>query len=359
MNGTKCERRFDITDAPAAERKRAPRGWVIDSRGKRYARSILLGECKSPLPGVAFARRFRIPGREIFLLIALLACISCRREAEPASAAAASEVRHFDGTGTVQSVDPLQHSAIISHEAIPTYMAAMTMPFQFTDGLDLNVLERGDRLRFRLAITETRAWIDRFEKIGHVSLPPPPPAPKTDARIGAPPPDVNLKDQDGRTFLLSELRGQAVALTFIFTRCPYPEMCPRLSRQFADAQRALLSSLPDAKWLLLSVSIDPDYDTPTRLAAYADTFGADPKHWRFATGSRAAIENLSTWFGLETIRAEGPTLNHTLRTAIIAPSGEVQNIFSGTDWQPDDVIAGLQRALNGHLERSAPTGVSN
>ncbi|MEO8351339.1 MAG: SCO family protein [Chthoniobacteraceae bacterium] len=290
-----------------------------------------------------------MPGKETFLLIAMLAGISCRREPAPAG----SGVQHFDVVGTVQSVDAPRHSAIIAHEAIATYMAAMTMPFQFADELDLSNVERGDRLRFRLAISETRAWIDGFDKCGHVDLPPPAPASKSDARIGATPPNVELRNQDGNAFRLNELRGRAVALTFMFTRCPYPEMCPRLSRQFADAQRALLITQPEARWLLLSVSIDPDHDTPAQLAAYAQTFAAHPKHWKFATGSRDAIEQLSSWFGLEMIRGAGPALDHTLRTAIIDPSGKVQRIFFGNDWRSEDLVTELQRALDGHRERSA------
>jgi protein SCO1/2 len=294
-----------------------------------------------------------MPGIGVCLLITVLVFSSCRRETSPVAASAGSDVRHFDVTGTVQSIDRSNRTAVISHAAIPTYMDAMTMPFQFADDLDLSALKRGDQLRFRLAVAEARAWVDQFETLGHINLPPSAHAPQVSARIGARPPATELQDQDGTPFRLSELRDRTVALTFLFTRCPYPEMCPRLSRQFAEAQRALLATHPDAGWLLLSITIDPDYDTPERLAAYAKAFAPDPKHWRFATGSPEAIKELAAWFGLEMIPSAGPTLEHTLRTAVIAPSGKVTRVFDGNNWSTDDLIEEMQQALDDHPERSA------
>jgi protein SCO1/2 len=154
-------------------------------------------------------------------------------------------------------------------------------------------------------------------------------------------PDLALVAESGHAFRLGDaLRGKTTALTFLFTRCPLPDYCPRLASHFAAVQRELAARAPDAAWQLLSVTIDPAYDTPERLAAYAAQHGADATRWTFATGEVAALSELAACFGL-TVSGEGAALSHNLRTAIVDADGRVQKVFPGNAWSPAELAAAL------------------
>ena len=257
---------------------------------------------------------------------------------------AAEQTATYEVRGVVRKVDPERQRAVITHETIPGYMDAMAMEFSAPNADDRALLQPGATVAFRLSITDTKSWIDRVQKIaaGAVALPEAPmPA---GLAVGAVVPDCALVDQSGRQFRLSDFKGRALALTFIFTRCPLPDFCPRMNEQFSAAQRELAGAT-DANWHLLSISIDPAYDTPERLAAYAPRFQADPARWTFATGEAGEIGKLAGAFGLQTVR-EGAELNHTLRTVVVDPAGRVQTIFPGNEWKPTELIDAMKRAMS-------------
>ena len=275
------------------------------------------------------------------LLGAGLGVVGCDRSPADAQhgvgSAATYEVR-----GVVRRVDREHHRAIIAHEAISGFMDAMAMEFAVPGDDDLARLQAGEKIAFRLSVTDRRSWIDRVQPrgVGELAVPPAPVA--EGLAVGALVPDGALVDAHGGPLRLSDFKGRALALTFIFTRCPLPDFCPRLNEQFSAVQRELLTA--GAGWHLLSISIDPAYDTPERLAAYAPRFHPEPTRWTFATGEADEIERLAGAFGLRTMRA-GAELNHTLRTVVVDPAGRVQKIFNGNEWKVAELVAEMQRAM--------------
>src|SRR5262249_46303344 len=157
-------------------------------------------------------------------------------------------------------------------------------------------------------------------------------------QIGDRLPEYHFTNELGQPVSTSQFKGQALAITFIFTRCPLPNFCPLMSNNFSDVQKKQLakSNGPD-NWHLLTISFHPDFDTPAVLNAYSKRFGADPAHWNFLTGELIDITAISEQFGQTFWREEG-ALNHNLRTAVIDASGRVQKIFTGNKWTSDELV---------------------
>jgi protein SCO1 len=168
------------------------------------------------------------------------------------------------------------------------------------------------------------------------------------ARAGAIVPNFHLIDQDHRAMSMRDLRGKAIALTFIYIRCPLPEFCPFVSKNFAAAARQLRDD-PQlrSKVELLSVTIDPDNDTPDSLRAYRDTFvqhdAEAARMWRLATGSRDEIRSMTEFFGLQA-RPQSGQITHALRTVVIDPRGRITHVDVGNAWKPVGLVAELARA---------------
>jgi len=185
--------------------------------------------------------------------------------------------RRYPAEGVVGlRVDAAQRSIVVSHRAIPGYMGAMTMPFRVAPREDLTKLTAGTRIDFQLRVgseTVARRLKPRVARIEGVDLP----KPANKIAIGAELPDFSLIDQSGRAVRLSQFRGRVIALDFIYTRCPLPDVCPRLSANFAY----LAKRLRGRDLELLSITLDPAYDRPEVLAEYARRWQADRDTWRF------------------------------------------------------------------------------
>lgn len=153
-------------------------------------------------------------------------------------------------------------------------------------------------------------------------------------------------NQFGNTVTLADFRGQALAITFFFTRCPIPDYCPRLSRNFEEAS-AKLASMSDAptNWHFISVTIDPKFDTPAVLAGYAKRYHADPKHWTFLTGPVEKIAQLARESGV-TFEPDKGLLNHNFRTLIIDPAGKLQMSFPVSGNIADGIVTELLKAAS-------------
>ncbi|MGE3342923.1 MAG: SCO family protein, partial [Vicinamibacterales bacterium] len=165
---------------------------------------------------------------------------------------------------------------------------------------------------------------------------------------GDPMPDVALIDQDDRRRSLAEWRGTPVLVTFIYTRCPLPNYCPLMDRNFVTIQR-LVAADPQlqGQLTLISVSFDPDYDTPAVLTAHARTIGADLSTWTLLTGDRPTVDKLAARFGVGVLRGpDGATeITHNLRTALFAADGTLLTMYPGSDWTPRGVIDDLRAHL--------------
>lgn len=235
--------------------------------------------------------------------------------------------------GLVLRVDPAASSMTVSHEEIPGFMDAMVMPFAVRDRKSLAQLRPGDRIAFRLRVRSSATWIDRLRLLsagaadaGILMTP----AAPTLVKIGQPMPDFTLVDQRGASLSLSALRGRVVAVTFIYSRCPLPDYCPRMVQNLGRVRDRFRDRL-GRDLALLTISFDPRYDTPEVLRAYAEHFGADVPGWHFLTGPKEAIERVCAAFGIEYWPDQG-LITHTLQTVVLDREGRLAAAVEGKDF---------------------------
>ncbi len=260
--------------------------------------------------------------------------------------------------GKIEGVDILDRKLLIAHEEIPGFMPAMTMPFNMPQasgmlarfqGRPIERLKRGDVVIATLVVAGTQSWI---EKVNVVRYEAPPgmslPAPK-ESKVGEPVVDVLLEDQDGKPLRISDYRGKVLALTFIYTRCPLPEFCPRIMKNFQDLDNAIEADndLRD-KVRLLSVSFDVEFDRPEVLEAYGSAFvkdrGLGPfARWKLATGTKDAVGRLGQFFGLVFFKEDGE-FAHSMVSVVIGPDGKLVRELSGNDWDLAEGLAALREA---------------
>ena len=266
--------------------------------------------------------------------------------------AACSRGREYELRGQVLAVDATRQEITIKHEDIKGFMPAMTMPFKVRDKALLEGRAPGDLLTATLVVRESDAYLSAIQANGTAPLSEAPPATHAVDVLGEGDlaPEASFVDEAGRPRRLAEWRGRTLAVTFIYTRCPLPDFCPRMDRNFAEAQRTIMADprLRD-RVHLLSVSFDPTFDTPAVLAEHAKRVGAQGSMWNFVTGERGAIDDVAARFGMSVIRSdmEMPEIVHNLRTAVIGGDGRVVTIFTGNDWTPADLVSAIRDASDG------------
>ena len=264
-----------------------------------------------------------------------MCCISSKRGAIGLLAACllgASCARHYHAQGIVLAVDPSSRTVTISHRAIAGYMDAMAMPFHAGSGEHLEQLSPGSRIQFQLQVGRSSSMVRhiRIQQTGVTDVP----LPKAEGRvaIGDPIPDFTLTDQQGRALKLSDFRGQLVAVDFIYTRCPLPDVCPRLSANFARLQKKF-----GGKIALLSITLDPEHDTPDVLTDYARRWRADSQTWHFLTGSMDGVRQVAGRFGVVYWAEEG-SITHTSATAIVGADGRLRAVVEGSSFTSQQLI---------------------
>lgn len=283
------------------------------------------------------------------LLLASLSSFSCRPQSE-----ASPKAKRYELKGKVVSVDKAERRVSLSHEEIPGYMEAMTMPFALkkNDLWALDVLKPGQMVTATLVVDEGLSWIENIvitdqsaaEEGARNKSP-------AEAGPGDEVPDFTLINQDGKRIRLRQYRGKALLLTFIYTRCPLPDYCPLMSGNFATIDKELKKnpSLYD-RTHLLSISFDTEYDTPKVLKSYGGAYTENYtretfSHWEFATGSAVEIRAISEFFGLR-YYPESNQIIHGLRTALIGPDGKVYKTYQGNQWKPEEALRDIQTLLN-------------
>ena len=255
--------------------------------------------------------------------------------------------QRFDLRGKVVAVNKNEGTVTLAHEAIPGYMAAMTMDYPLKDKWAFDVLKPGQTIRATLVVASDRAWLEGIvvseeAKPESNSL-----APPESARtpLGQEVPDFPLINQDGKRIHLHQYHGKALLLTFIYTRCPLPDYCPLMSKNFARILQEVRSDPAlSPSTHLLSISIDPEYDKPAVLRAYGLDCAGNPHpfdHWEFASGTPEQVRKVAEFFGLK-YWTEGGQIVHALVTALIGPDGKVIQIYRGNDWQPAQVVSDLR-----------------
>jgi protein SCO1/2 len=258
----------------------------------------------------------------------------------------AEETRNFTVRGVVREARPAKSQLVVKHEEIPGYMDAMTMPFQVRDPKILESVKPGDAITFQLHVTEKDHWIDGLQIVAAGAGDKEAPRPKaTDIapfKPGDPLPALTFTDERGQPLKLEDYRGKALAITFIYTRCPLPNFCPLLAEKFRTVQETLLADPAAPKnWQLLSVTIDQEHDTAEVLQRYAKTQRADAAHWRFATGELRDITVLGLRSGLEFWEG-GSEITHNLRTVVFDAQGRMRKVISENTWTPQELADELR-----------------
>ncbi|HEV2801395.1 MAG TPA: SCO family protein [Pyrinomonadaceae bacterium] len=289
------------------------------------------------------------------LLLALLAAAACVALAGCSSTPDESNARRYELRGKIVSFNKAQQQVVIQHEEVPGFMEAMTMPFTLREDSAYDVMRAGDRIQATLVVDDERTRLENPVITQAIPTAATTNTPATgdslsEPEIGATPPDATLVNQDGKQIRLEQYRGRALVLTFIYTRCPLPDYCTLMSNNFAEIKRELDKS-PDLgeRTHLLSITLDPEYDTPKVLrsygAAHTENYGGETfARWEFVTGKPEEIRRVANFFGLS-YRQEGEEINHSLRTAVISPDGKLYKLYRGNEWKPAEVIKDL-RELN-------------
>lgn len=259
--------------------------------------------------------------------------------------------KRYPITGKVIALNKAEKTATINHDEIPGYMEPMTMEFKVKNEPDLDKMKPGDRISGDLVVTDTSSWIEIMAITqGGAELTPTtivPGEPKPGDEIT----DFTLVNQDGKPIRLSQYKGNALALTFVYTRCPQPDQCTLMSTNFAAIEKELQQHTDVyAKTRLLSITFDPEYDTPKVMRSYGASHSgrySDEvfKHWEFATGTAEQVKAIAEYFGVRSFKdsATGKEeLIHSLRTAVIDPQGRLVKLYRGNEWKPTDIATDLK-----------------
>ena len=271
-----------------------------------------------------------------------------------AAAASCSSAKTYEMRGQVLGINRDKMEILVKHDEIPGLMAAMTMPWKVQQASMLDNLGPGDLITTEIVVDNSQGVITKITKLGTAKpdTPSPAGAAKPGVRYLSPGdqvPNQAFVNQDGRAVDFNSIRGnRAMAVTFIYTKCPIPTFCPAMDRQFAEAQALIKDKGLEGKAALLSVSFDPKNDTPAVLKQHAKKLGADPAVWTFATGDREEIDRFASSLLLTLVRGEAANpdeIGHTLRTTVVDSSGRITKSYSGAEWTPAELVAELERLL--------------
>ena len=276
----------------------------------------------------------------VVVVVAAVFTISCGEPPE-----------RYELEGKVVSVDVAAGRVTVAHKEISGLMDAMTMPFSVVDRKLLPSIQEGDQLRAILVVRGNAHWLEGLvvsRAVANGSLVDE--MASSGPEIGSTVPDIELVNQDGDVVRISDYRGKALLLTFIYTRCPLVEFCPRMNKHFSVIEQTLEAN-PELyeQTHLLSISFDPEFDTPELLKTFALQ---QPKvttetlsHWEFASGTQENLRTIGFYLGL-TYREEEDQIVHNLRTAFVAPDGTLAKLYLGNDWKPDEAVSDLRELLS-------------
>ena len=271
-----------------------------------------------------------------------------------------SAQKRYRLTGRILTIDAHDQTAAIDADTIPGFMDAMTMTYRIKPSAMLSQLSPGDSISAELVViqhqgnddnAEPDSWLENIKITGHA-----PPAHHAAANFHIPEPgedvpDFSFTNQNGKHISLKQYRGKVLFVTFIYTRCPFPDFCPRVSGNFAEIDRQMSSNPALAGAHLLSVSFDPAHDTPKALRDYG--FSVAHTHepalfgrWEFAAPNSADLPRIADFFAL-TVNPEGGMITHNLSTAVIGPEGKIVKWYRGSDWQSSDLMKDATDALAG------------
>ncbi len=300
-------------------------------------------------------------------LIAPLLMYGCHSEppaTQPAMRALAA-TKTYTLRGVVREVDTASGVVTIAHEELPGFMKAMTMDFTPKDRANLGEVGIGDEVEGPLDVTTKGGKVEDYNLRSLAVIKPAPRTLSLDfssgtatigikpsaLKLGEPVPDFAMTTQEGKTLRLSDLRGEVVVLTFIYTRCPLPDYCPAMDKRFRTMSEKLSAVRGRSRGVrLLSISFDPEHDTPETLQKHAETQGAKPPLWTYAVASHEELSKVAPRLGL----IYGPMpgeIRHNLCTAVVARDGTLARLdvgAAGKSWTAEDML----RTVNAQVSTS-------
>jgi protein SCO1/2 len=261
-----------------------------------------------------------------------------------AAVSAGAAAQRFHGAGMAVAVDVPKQSVTISHQAIAGYMDAMVMAFHVKDAVELKGLTPGAKVEFTLVVDKGSTWVEQLHAVDYWSAERDPEqahrlsliesilnkSAEHELRQGDAVPDFTLTDQDNHPIRLSQFRGKVIAMNFVYTRCPLPDYCFRLSNNLAQMQKRFQTEL-GRNLILLTITFDPVRDTPQVMAKYAHIWNADLKAWHFLTGPLPEVRRVCGLFGVAAWQDEG-ILTHSLHTVVIDRQGKLAANIEGNTY---------------------------
>jgi protein SCO1/2 len=278
----------------------------------------------------------------------LAGCHSGQDSASRGASSSGATVYHL--RGKVVSTDPASGVVVLNHEAIPGFMGAMTMPYQLKDTNVISELHPGDTITADVLVSKSSQQTVLLDDVDVIAQGKPDYKPAVIYHVPTPGdvvPDFALRNQDGRVIHLRQFRGKALLITFIYTRCPLPNFCPLITRNFAVINKTLEQNAKVyGKTQLLCVSFDTENDTPARLKAYgAEYLGSEAEsafaHWQFAVPTKPVLMKMAQYFDVGITYGANDSITHTLSTTLIGPDGKVAHFYPGNDWSPQQVAADI------------------
>jgi len=305
----------------------------------------------------------------IFLLALSATLPGCSKSAPPA--VQETQAKRYHLVGKVVSIDQQHATLNVDGQEIPGFMGAMVMPYRVRDDKSLSSLSPGDEITADVVVTSDGTYLENIAVIKKAASGAAKPSAESahEPQPGDRVPDFAMIDQDGRRIRFSSFRGDVVLVTFIYTRCPFPDFCPLVSRNFAKIYAQLRNNATPAakKVRLLTLSFDPKNDTPAALREYAHTFdpttGGHPfDRWDFAAVPEKELPSVANFFGLY-YSFSGEQITHSLSTTVINPDGTIYKWYEQNDWQPADLITDSERSLEqtnqGNAGPRRPRGTPN
>ena len=271
------------------------------------------------------------------------------RPAITPGAPVSASAKRYPLKGVITAVDFSKPAITVAHEEIPGFMEAMTMAFPVRDDPKVVALLRpGDRIEARLVVDGSTFFLENVLTKGFVPTPTASsssarPEPNRGVGVGELVPDFTLIDQTGKPVRLSQFRGEPVAVTFVYTRCPVATACPITVGKFSKIAAALTK---EEFGTILAVTVDPQGDTPAVLKEYADHVGADSTRWKFLTGDPVAVARVAERFGVLYYPDHGQIV-HSQTVAVVDPDGRIASVYYGEQWEPESVLQDLEKARKG------------
>jgi len=277
----------------------------------------------------------------------------CHSTSRLAATVQSGPVKQYAVKGIIMGTDPAHDEVTVDSEAIAGFMDAMTMPYKVKDPNLLQDLHPGDHMTGVLLVGDNSTLLDQIVITAQAQ---PDYKPQAQYHVPAPGdsvPDFRLTNQGGRQITFRQFHGKALLVTFIYTRCPLSDYCPRMSRNFASIDKSLQADPALYNQThLLSISFDPAYDSPAVLRSYGGAYTGNYtkekfEHWDFAAPAEADLPKLLEFFDVGATPGGNHTITHSLSTLVISPDGKVAQWYPTNDWNPQDVLNELKRVAGG------------